>query len=39
MNKEVCGTIEWSIEVAKELKVKRFSIVKDGYTINVKINK
>lgn len=37
--KEVCGTIEWSIEVAKELNVKRFSIVKDGYTINVKINK
>lgn len=39
MNKEIQGTIEWSIEVAKELNVKSYSIVKDGYTINVRVNK
>lgn len=36
MNKEVQGTIEWSLEVAKELNVKRYSIVKDGYEIKIK---
>ena len=39
MNKEIKGTLEWSIELAKELNVKRYSIVKDGYTINVRVNK
>ena len=39
MNKEIKGTLEWSIEVAKELNVKNYSIVKDGYTINVRVNK
>ena len=36
MNREMKGTIEWSLEVAKELNVKRYSIVKDGYQINIK---
>lgn len=33
--KEIAGSIEHSIEIAKEFKVKKFSIVKDFYTINV----
>lgn len=37
MIKEVKGTIDWSIEVAKELNVKKYTIVKDGYVISVKI--
>ena len=37
MIKEVKGSIEWSIEVAKELNVKRYTIVKDEYVIAVKI--
>jgi|GEM_PF-6920108 len=37
MIKEVKGSIEWSIEVAKELNIKKYSIVKDGYTVSVKI--
>lgn len=36
MNKEVQGTIEWSLEVAKELNVKTYTIVKNGYQIKVK---
>lgn len=36
MNKEVQGTIEWSLEVAKELNVKNYTIVKNGYQIKVK---
>ena len=36
MNKEVQGTIEWSLEVAKELGVKSYSIVKNGYEIKIK---
>jgi len=36
MNKDVQGTIEWSLEVAKELNVKSYSIVKNGYQINIK---
>jgi len=37
MNKEIQGSLEHSIEIAKEFKVKRFSIVKDYYVINVTI--
>ena len=37
MIKEVKGSIDWSIEVAKELNVKKYTIVKDGYVISVKI--
>jgi hypothetical protein len=36
MNKDIQGTIEWSLEVAKELNVKSYSIVKNGYQINIK---
>ena len=36
LNKEVQGTIEWSLEVAKELNVKNYTIVKNGYQIKVK---
>ncbi len=36
LNKEVQGTIEWSLEVAKELGVKSYSIVKNGYEIKIK---
>ena len=36
MNKEVQGTIEWSLEVAKELGVKSYSVVKNGYEIKIK---
>ncbi len=37
MNKEIQGSLEQSIEIAKEFKVKRFSIVKDYYVLNVTI--
>ena len=37
MNKEIQGSLEQSIEIAKEFKIKKFSIVKDSYTINVTI--
>ena len=37
MLKEVKGSLEWSIDVAKELNVKKYTIVKDGYLISVKI--
>ena len=37
MNKEIQGSLEQSIEIAKEFKIKKFSIVKDSYTINVVI--
>jgi predicted XRE-type DNA-binding protein len=36
MNKDIQGTIEWSLEVAKELNVKSYSVVKNGYKINIK---
>ena len=36
MNKDIQGTIEWSLEVAKELNIKSYSIVRNGYQINVK---
>lgn len=36
MNKEVQGTIEWSLEVAKELGVRSYTIVRDGYEIRIK---
>ena len=39
MIKNVQGTIEWSIEVAKELNVKKYKIVKDGCVITVKLKK
>lgn len=38
MNKEIIGSIEHSLEIAKELNVKSYFIVKDGYTISVKKN-
>jgi hypothetical protein len=37
MNNEIQGSIEWSIEVAKELNVKSFKLVKKGYIVSVKI--
>jgi transcriptional regulator with XRE-family HTH domain len=37
MNKDVRGTIEWSIEVAKELNVRTFKIVTDSYSITISI--
>ena len=36
MNKDIQGTIEWSLEGAKELNVKSYSIVKNGYQLNIK---
>lgn len=36
LNKEVQGTIEWSLEVAKELGVESYCIVKNGYEIKIK---
>jgi transcriptional regulator with XRE-family HTH domain len=38
MLKEVKGSIEWSIEVAKELNLKKYTIVKDGCVVSVKLN-
>jgi len=38
MLKDVKGTIEWSIDVAKELNVKKYTIVRDGYSVTVKLN-
>lgn len=38
MNKEIKGSIEQSLEIAKELNVKSYFIVKDGYTIRVTKN-
>jgi len=38
MNTEVQGSIEWSIEVAKELNVNKYTIVRDGYVVSVKLN-
>ena len=35
MNKEIQGSLEQSIEIAKEFKVKKFSIVREYYTLNV----
>ena len=37
MNREMKGSIEYSIEIARELKVKSYSIFKDGCEIKVKI--
>ena len=34
MNKETQGSLEQSIEIAKEFNVKRFSIVRENYTLN-----
>ena len=39
MNKEIQGSLEQSIEIAKEFKVKRFSIVRENYTLNVVMKK
>lgn len=39
MNKEIQGSIEWSIEIAKEFGINRYSIARDGYIINVKIKR
>jgi len=35
MNKEIQGTIEWSLEVAQELGVKTYSIENENYKIKV----
>ena len=35
MNKEIQGSLEQSIEIAKEFKVKKFSIVREYYTLNI----
>lgn len=37
MNKEIQGSLDQSIEIAKEFNVKRFSIVRENYTLNVVI--
>ena len=37
MNKEIQGSLEQSIEIAKEFNVKSYSIVKEGYVVKVKI--
>ena len=37
MNNDIIGTIEMSLEIAKETGVNKYSIVKNGYTISVKI--
>jgi len=37
MNTDVKGSIEWSIDVAKELKVNKYTIVGDGYDVTVRI--
>ena len=39
MNNDIIGTIEMSLEIAKETGINKYSIVKNGYTISVKINK
>ena len=39
MNKEIQGSLEQSIEIAKEFNVKRFSIVRENYTLNVVMKK
>ena len=39
MNKEIQGSLEQSIEIAKEFKIKKFSIVKEDYTLNVVMKK
>ncbi len=39
MSKEIQGSLEQSIEIAKEFKVKRFSIVREDYTLNVVMKK
>lgn len=37
MNKEIVGSIEQSIQIAKKLNIKRFSVNNDSYSINVTI--
>jgi len=37
MNNDVHGSIEWSIEVAKELNIRSYKIVGDGYEVRVRI--
>ena len=39
MNKEIQGSLEQSIEIAKEFKIKKFSIVREDYTLNVVMKK
>ena len=39
MNKEIQGSLEQSIEIAKEFKIKKFSIVKENNTLNVVMKK
>ena len=39
MNKEIQGSLEQSIEIAKEFNVKIFSIVREDYTLNVVMKK
>jgi len=36
--KHIIKTIERSIEIAKELNVNKYTIVRDGYVISVKLN-
>lgn len=35
MNKEIKGSIEQSIDIAKAFEIKKFLIVRDGYEIRV----
>lgn len=35
MNKEIVGSIEQSIDIAKAFEIKKFLIVRDGYEIRV----
>jgi len=37
MNNDIIGSIEMSIEAAKELKVNKYTIVGDGYDVTVRI--
>jgi len=37
MNNDVHGSIEWSIEVAKELNIRSYKIVGDGYEVMVRV--
>lgn len=39
MNKEIQGSLEQSIEIAKEFNIKRISIVREDYTLNVVMKK
>lgn len=37
MNKEIQGSIEHSIEIAKEMNVKSYSIVRENYIVRIKL--